>query len=111
MSDINEKQPLANALREWGFDLARFEMKAKRSVENARGDLSEITGVLRESLRKTKQIVLDLQGSRHPVAAELKYGFERAWDEIEQAFARARQKVREAHQTAATGDPGDDWLG
>lgn len=111
MPDAKEKTPLTNSLREWGFDLARFETKARKSMENARGDLSEVTGVLRESLKKMKQVLLDLQVAREPVATELKSGFERAWDEIEQAFARARQKARETRNTAATRNAGDDWLG
>jgi hypothetical protein len=111
-SNMNEqKPPLADSLREWGFDLARFEMKAKKSMENARGDLSEITGVLRLTLARTKQTLLNLQKSREPVGAELKGGFESAWDEIEEAFARARQKTRESHQTPVSKDVGDDWLG
>lgn len=98
-------------LREWGFDVAAFEAKAKTSIENARGDLSEITGILRQSMSRTKQALLDLQKSREPVATELKSGFERAWDEIEKAFARARQKVRESGKAPADSEVGDDWLG
>ena len=107
-SDMND---LKDSLREWGFDIGTFEAKAKQSIENARGDLSEITGVLRESLGRTKQVLLDLQKSREPVADELKNGFERAWTEIEQAFGRARRRMRETRQPAATRDVSDDWSG
>jgi hypothetical protein len=109
--DLKEKPPLADSLREWGFDVTTFEAKAKQSIENARGDLSEITGVLRQTLANMKQTLLDLQKSHEPVATELKSGFERAWDEIEQTFARARQKMRESRQTPTSSDPGDNWLG
>ncbi len=109
MSPAQETERMSY-LREWGFDVAAFEAKAKKSLENARGDLSEVTGVLRQTLAKTKQILLDLQKTREPVAAELKSGFERAWDEIEQGFTRARQKMRES-RTAPAGDPDDDLPG
>jgi len=96
-------------LREWGFDLAKFETMTRQSLKEARGDLSEVTGVLRQSLTNTKQVLLDLQKNRGPVTAELKSGFEKAWDEIEQAFTRARQHIREARTAATPGS--DDWLG
>ncbi len=89
-----------------------FEAKAKKSLEAARGDLSEMTGVLRQMIGKTREIVLDLQKNRQPVAAELRKGFEKAWDELEQAFARARQRVRDSQKVPASGkDLTDDWLG
>lgn len=87
----------SDVLREWGFDVSKFQTRAKQSLEGARGDLGEITGTLREALSNTKQVLVDLQKSRRPVAAELKTGFERAWDEIENAFNRARQRMREAN--------------
>lgn len=102
--------PVNDSLRDWGFDPAVFEARAKQSIENAKGDLSEITGVLRDTMYRTKQTLLNVQKSGEPVAAELRAGFERAWDEIEQAFARARQRVRETRKTS-TRDAGDDWLG
>jgi hypothetical protein len=92
----SEETPKSGAfLREWGFDVKVFEARAKRSLESTRGDLNEITGALRQTLVSAKQVLLDLQKTRGPVAAELKTGFERAWDEIEDAFRRARQKMRE----------------
>lgn len=109
--EIKEEPPMAHSLQEWGFDLATFEAKAKSSIANARGDLSEITGVLRQTMASTKQTLLDLQKSRGPVAAELKSGFERAWNEIEQGFARARQKMRDTRKAPAESEVGDDWLG
>ena len=50
------------------------------------------------------------QTSGEPVATELRQGFEQAWEAIEQAFARARQRVRETRKAPAR-DAGDDWLG
>jgi uncharacterized protein YicC (UPF0701 family) len=93
-----DKTPAADYLREWGFDLATFETRAKKSIDAARGDLSEVTGVLRQELTKTKQVLIDLQRARGPVGAELKTGFERAWDAIEESFARARQRMRESRE-------------
>lgn len=82
-------------LREWGFDVKTFEARAKKSLDSARGDLSEINAALRQTLSTTKQVLVNLQKQRAPVAAELKKGFEDAWDAIEKAFSRAREKVRD----------------
>lgn len=98
-------------LREWGFDVATFEAKAKQSLDNARGDLSELKGVLRQTIARTKQVVLDLQKNREPVAAELKKGFEDAWEDLEKGFARARQRVRDAQNVPAGHELSDDWVG
>ncbi|MGZ7042400.1 MAG: sll1863 family stress response protein, partial [Thermoanaerobaculia bacterium] len=101
------EQKLTESMRTWGFDFDTFRSKAKASIEEARGDLSEVTGVLRQTMARTRSILLDLQKSREPVSAELKNGFERAWNEIEQAFARARQLTRESKQVPA--EKKDDW--
>ncbi|MGZ4810692.1 MAG: sll1863 family stress response protein [Thermoanaerobaculia bacterium] len=101
------EQKLTESMRSWGFDFDTFRSKAKASIEEARGDLSEVTGVLRQTMARTRSILLDLQKSREPVSAELKNGFERAWNEIEQAFARARQLTRESKQVPA--EKKDDW--
>lgn len=99
-------------LKEWGFDTPTFEAKARKSLETARGDLSEMTGALRQIVARMREIVLDLQKNRQPIAAELRKGFETAWDDLEQAFARARQRVRDAQKVSAGGeDLSDDWLG
>lgn len=101
MSDENSEQKhgVKDSLKDWGFDVEQFEARAKKSVETAKGDLSEITGTLRETLHRAKEVIVDLQKSGvTPVATELKTGFERAWSEIEAAFASARQKAREARQ-------------
>ncbi len=75
MSDQTPERTLvADALREWGFDVKTFEARAKRSLDNARGDLSEINGALRQTLTHTKQVLVNLQKQRAPVAAELKKG-------------------------------------
>ncbi len=88
-------------LREWGFDPVVFEARAKRSLEGARGDLGEVTAALRTAMTSTRQTLLDLHRARRPVAAELKEGFERAWEEIEKAFGAARRKMRESRDEAA----------
>lgn len=95
MSDQEEKEKksVSDSLRDWGIDVDRFEERAKVSLESARGDLSEITGTLRHTLVRAKDIVVGLQKNGAPVAAELKTGFERAWHEIESAFKAAREKA------------------
>jgi hypothetical protein len=103
---FHKEDIMSETLRDWGFDPDTFQAKAKQSIESTKGDLSEITGVLREVIGKTKQTLLDLQTNREPVLDELRNGFERAWDEIEAAFARARKRVRESQKA-----PADDWLG
>ena len=103
MSD--EKKSVADSLRDWGIDVDKFEERAKESLETAKGDLSEITGTLRQTLLEAKDIVIGLQKSGSPVATELKGGFERAWQEIERAFVAARQKAKEAKD--ATKPDGD----
>ena len=94
-----EEQPgSSRILREWGFDVETFEKRARQSLDAARGDFAEIKGTLRQAASDTKQVLLDLQKTRGPVARELKNGFERAWDELERAFARARERMKESQQ-------------
>jgi hypothetical protein len=93
MSDEPKK-----ALEDWGIDVEKFKGRAKESLENARGDLSEITGTLRQTLVSAKDVLVGLQKSGSPAAAELKAGFERAWTEIETAFRAAREKAKAASQ-------------
>jgi hypothetical protein len=97
MSDAEdkEKRSVSESLRDWGIDVEKFEERAKESFETARGDLSEITGTLRHTLVRAKDVVVGLQKNGAPVAAELKGGFERAWHEIEAAFKAAREKAKE----------------
>jgi hypothetical protein len=95
----------ARVLREWGFDIDQFRSRAKVSLDAARGDLSEVTAALRQAVGETRQVLLDLQRTRGPVAAELKGGFERAWDEIEKAFRSARQRMREAQAAPEKAEP------
>lgn len=104
MSDeSNKESKIREALKDWGFDVEQFEARAKQSVTTAKGDLTEITGTLRETLHRAKEVVVDLQKTGvTPVAAELKTGFERAWSEIEAAFASARQKAREGREKGET---------
>jgi hypothetical protein len=92
-------------LREWGFDVDQFRSRAKVSLDAARGDLGEVTGALRQAIGETKQVLLDLQRTHGPVAAELKGGFERAWDEIEKAFRSARQRMREPQAAPEQAEP------
>jgi hypothetical protein len=93
---MDEERKGPRVLREWGFDLEMFQARAKQSIDAARGDLGEVTGTLRQALSDTKQVLIDLQRTKGPVSTELKGGFERAWDEIEKAFHRARQYMRES---------------
>jgi hypothetical protein len=100
MSD-ESNNTVKETLKGWGIDLEQFEARAKQSVGTAKGDLTEITGTLRETLQRAKEVIMDLQKSGvTPVAAELKTGFERAWAEIESAFAAARQRGKESRQPA-----------
>jgi hypothetical protein len=89
MSDEPKK-----SLEDWGIDVEKFKERAKESLENARGDLSEITGTLRHTLVQAKDVLVGLQKTGSPAAAELKSGFERAWNEIESAFKAAREKAK-----------------
>lgn len=88
------------SLNDWGIDVEKFKERAKESLATAKGDLSEITGTLRQTLVQAKDVVMGLQTGGAPAAAELKAGFERAWHEIEAAFKSAREKAR-APQPAA----------
>ena len=88
------KKSVSDSLRDWGIDVGRFEERAKESMQNARGDLSEIHGTLRETLLHAKDVLAGMQNAGSPVASELKAGFERAWQEIESAFRNARQKAK-----------------
>jgi hypothetical protein len=91
---MDEQQEPKKKLEDWGIDVDRFKERAKESLENARGDLSEITGTLRHTLVHAKDVVVGLQKNGSPAAAELKAGFERAWHEIEGAFRAAREKAK-----------------
>jgi hypothetical protein len=93
------------SLEDWGIDVEKFKERAKESLENARGDLTEITGTLRHTLVQAKDILVGLQKSGSPAAAELKSGFERAWQEIEAAFRAAREKAKAAPQDEDTTTP------
>jgi hypothetical protein len=88
------------SLNDWGIDLDKFKERAKESLSTAKGDLTEITGTLRQTLVQAKDVVMGLQTGGAPAAAELKAGFERAWSEIENAFKSAREKAKAPEQTA-----------
>ncbi|HEV7240081.1 MAG TPA: hypothetical protein VGQ36_12650 [Thermoanaerobaculia bacterium] len=100
MSDEPKK-----SLEDWGIDVEKFKERAKESIENARGDLSEITGTLRSTLVQAKDILVGLQKTGSPAAAELKSGFERAWHEIESAFRAAREKAKSAETAESAEKP------
>ena len=91
-----------NSLNDWGIDVDKFKERAKESLATAKGDLTEITGTLRQTLVQAKEIVAGLQTGGAPAAAELKAGFERAWHEIEAAFKSAREKARAPQPGAET---------
>lgn len=105
MSDESKK-----SLEDWGIDVDKFRERAKESLESARGDLTEITGTLRHTLVHAKDVLVGLQKTGSPAAAELKSGFERAWHEIETAFRNARERAKggaspETPEAAAPDDP------
>ncbi len=91
------------SLNDWGIDVEKFKERAKESLATAKGDLSEITGTLRQTLVQAKDVVMGLQTGGAPAAAELKAGFERAWHEIEAAFKSAREKARAPQPAAEAG--------
>jgi hypothetical protein len=108
MSD-EQKKTVSDSLRDWGIDVGKFEERAKESFQSAKGDLSEITGTLRQTLVEAKDVLVGLQkGGSSPAAAELKGGFERAWQEIERAFTAARQKAKEATKDEPQEKPNDE---
>ena len=92
-------------LEDWGIDVEKFKERAKVSLENARGDLTEITGTLRHTLVQAKDVLVGLQKSGSPAAAELKSGFERAWHEIETAFRAAREQAKAEPPDESAGTP------
>jgi hypothetical protein len=110
MSEENKKS-VSDSLRDWGIDVEKFGERAKVSYDSARGDLSEITGTLRQTLVEAKDVLIGLhRGGSSPAAAELKSGFERAWQEIDRAFTSARQKAKagaedDAKDAAKDGEP------
>lgn len=95
------------SLEDWGIDLEKFKVRAKESLEGARGDLTEITGTLRSTLVQAKDVLVGLQKTGSPAAAELKSGFDRAWQEIETAFRNAREKAKATEPTADEPEPAD----
>lgn len=99
MSD--EKKGVSESLRDWGIDVDRFGERAKASLADARGDLTEIRGTLRQTLIQAKEVVMALQSAGSPAAAELKVGFDKAWQEIERAFKAAREQARAETETAS----------
>ncbi|HVE70989.1 MAG TPA: hypothetical protein VNI54_06440 [Thermoanaerobaculia bacterium] len=101
----DEQQEPKKKLEDWGIDVDRFRERAKASLENARGDLTEITGTLRHTLVHAKDILVGLQKTGSPAAAELKAGFERAWHEIEGAFRAAREKAKGEEPPPPPEDP------
>ncbi|HEX9982226.1 MAG TPA: hypothetical protein VGF69_03095 [Thermoanaerobaculia bacterium] len=78
MTDQNDQgggRGVAEFLKEWGFDVSAFESRVKQSLSGARGTIQ----------------------AGAPAASEIKTGIERAWNEIEEAFKRARQTMK--HET------------
>jgi hypothetical protein len=102
----DEKKSASDALNEWGIDVDKFKERARESIEAARGDLSEVTGTLRQALVQARDVVSGINGAGSPAAAELKAGFERAWHEIESAFRAAREKASQGKpESGAASDP------
>ncbi len=97
-------EPKKDSLNDWGIDVDKFTERAKESLAGAKDDLSEIAGTLRQTLVKAKDVLVGIQKGGSPAAAELKTGFERAWQEIENAFSAARERAKEA-KAAGTAPP------
>jgi hypothetical protein len=104
-NEPNKPNEPKKSLEDWGIDVDKFKERAKESIESARGDLSEITGTLRHTLVQAKDVLVGLQKTGSPAAAELKAGFERAWHEIEAAFRAAREKAKTAPPEETAGTP------
>ncbi len=100
--DNEQKPDEQSKLNEWGIDVDKFKERAKESLGNAKDDLSEIAGTLRQTLVHAKDVVTGLQTGGAPAANELKAGFERAWHEIENAFKAARDAARNARKPEGT---------
>ncbi|HEX7828571.1 MAG TPA: hypothetical protein VF787_02895 [Thermoanaerobaculia bacterium] len=99
-------EPKKESLNDWGIDVDKFKERAKESFAGAKDDLSEIAGTLRQTLVQAKEVVIGLQkGGSSAAASELKGGFERAWQEIENAFKAARDRAREAKAETAAATP------
>jgi hypothetical protein len=98
MADEEKKE---SSLNDWGIDVDKFKERAKESLGNAKDDLSEVAGTLREALVSAKDVVLGLPHGGAGAAAEIRGGFERAWREIEQAFKAAREKAKEGRSASA----------
>jgi hypothetical protein len=97
-----DEEKKGGSLNDWGIDVDKFKERAKESLATAKGDLSEITGTLRQTLVQAKDVVMGLQTGGAPAAAELKAGFERAWHEIEAAFKNAREKAKGTGESETT---------
>jgi hypothetical protein len=97
-----------SSLNDWGIDVDKFKERAKESFSTAKGDLSEITGTLRQTLVQAKDVVMGLQTGGAPAAAELKLGFEKAWHEIEVAFKNAREKAKGTPEPPAEEPPSEE---
>jgi hypothetical protein len=94
-------EPKKDSLNDWGIDVDKFKERAKESLAGAKDDLSEIAGTLRQTLVQAKDVLVGLQKGGAPAASELKTGFERAWNEIENAFKAARERAKEARAAEA----------
>jgi septal ring factor EnvC (AmiA/AmiB activator) len=103
----DEKKSASDSLNDWGIDVDKFKERAKESLGTAKDDLSEIAGTLRQTLVHAKDVVTGLQTGGAPAASELKAGFERAWNEIENAFKAARDRAREARAAAKAEAPAE----
>lgn len=100
-----EKKGIKDALLEWGFDLDMFESRAKRKKVELNEEYGEVRDVLKQTLDETKQRLVKLAVASKPAAVELKYGFEKAWDELEKAFKKAEEKSAEEKGTEEKGEP------
>ena len=83
------------------YAVSRFAQARLVFAHGTTDPVAEAAFLVGETLHRAKEVILDLQKTGvTPVAAELKTGFERAWSEIESAFAAARQRAREGRPSA-----------
>ena len=90
-----ESRKFQDVLRDWGFDLDRFESKLKESGGQARGEWGQAMEVMSEKAAEARKRVHRLRETSKPASQEVKGGFERAWMELENAFARAARRLKE----------------
>ena len=106
----SEQQPprsIREQLKEWGFDLDVFEVRAKKARGEAKEEYGDVMDKVRDGLAKAKVQLGEVAKASKPAGAELKVGFEKAWSEIVAAVKRAEEKVAEQKQGGGEPPPDD----